>query len=366
MKNIKKKRLISLLLALVMCLSIMPITAMADEPSSNVSSGYLSDIAFDRTLSDSDQLYLKSNALPYETFSFDPATKEYDMMLVDAPGAGDNTIVFRVTPKAGTSFNGKFTDGNSDESYDSRLEKEYPAADNSNYIMMFAMAAWGRPTAGTYPKVISPSPTTRDFVVGTIVDGEYTETETYTFNFYRKATLASFAVAYEDGTGITDGIPSTFDPYLNDYEVTGVTAGTDKLVITAPAKTQTDTTLKFDNGSGTYEEGTNFKYTLDLTKYTPDNDGSITIPFMLDYSGTGCGVDGYYTLTVSFAEDPNNVSSGYLSDITFDRALSDSDQLYLKSNALPYETFSFNPATKEYDMMLVDAPGAGTTLSFFA
>ena len=211
-----------------------------------------------------------------------------------------------MTPKAGTSFNGKFTDGNSDESYDSRLEKEYPAADNSNYIMMFAMAAWGRPTAGTYPKVISPSPTTRDFVVGTIVDGEYTETETYTFNFYRKATLASFAVAYEDGTGITDGIPSTFDPYLNDYEVTGVTAGTDKLVITAPAKTQTDTTLKFDNGSGTYEEGTNFKYTLDLTKYTPDNDGSITIPFMLDYSGTGCGVDGYYTLTVSFAEDPNN------------------------------------------------------------
>ena len=365
MKKTRLSKPLALLLALIMIISLLPITAMADEPSSNVSSQYLSGISFDRTTSDSNQLYLKSNALPYETFSFDPATKEYDMMLVDS-GSGDNLICFRVTPKAGTSFKGKFTDGISDESYNSnKLEKEYSAASSRNYIRTFGMAAWGLSTAGTCPKVISSSPTTRNFVVGTIVDGEYTETETYTFNFYRKATLESFAVAYENGTGITDGIPSTFDPYLNDYEVTGVTAGTDKLVITAPAKTPTDTTLKFDNGSGVFEEGsTADTFTLDLTKYTPDNDGSITIPFMLDYSGTGCGVDGYYTLTVSFAEDPNNVSSQYLSDIAFDRTLSDSNQLYLKSNALPYETFSFDPATKEYDMMLVES-GSGDNLICF-
>ncbi len=306
----KLKRFTCLLLTLVMCLSTMPITAMADDPPEAAPHQYLSNISIAKTMKDSTQVYLYAESLnaelTYDKFSFDPLVTEYDIMLVDANV--DTVLTMKATLNdAQATPSARITDA--DGNYITGTGFAYKSGAASAAGMMFV-----RNSAISTLKMDTKAPATIKHVTGDLTSGAVNQpsgvlsnTVTYTFNFYRKATLASFAVAYENGTAITEGIPSKFDPYLNNYEVTGVAAGTDQLVITAPAFTPTDTALKFDDGSGSYIAGdSDTTFTLDLTKYQSGQykqaDGSVIIPFKLDYTGAGCGVDGYYTLKVSFAE----------------------------------------------------------------
>lgn len=142
-----------------------------------------------------------------------------------------------------------------------------------------------------------------------------------------------------------------------------VAAGTDKLHITAPAKTQADTTLKFDNGSGTYAAGENFTYTLNLESYKDNKDyeredGSLVIPFALDYDGAGSGVDGYYTLTVSFEEGAVDYTPVFTS-VPEDAEVNIGDDLTLSvevkpldsdtASSLSYQWYSSDSAGSEGD-----------------
>ncbi len=323
----KEKRFICLLLALVMCLSIMPITAMA-EPPEDAPPQYVSSIWLSRTKAYSvkgKQVYLRSDRLnvnlTYDEFKFDQAETEYDIMLVDANSGFENGIEFYVTPnqKAG-AFSGKYTDGISDNPISSIVEKEY----SNKAIGMMGAQFWG---AVTKPRPTMASSVTRSFVAGIKDDdGVYTNKNTYTFNFYRKATLSKFEVAYKDGAEIlkltadttANSPPNTppatgeFDPYETNFKVENVEPGTEELVITAPAYSQQDdTTLKFDDGSGEFIAGTsNTAFTLELENYKEEYkqaDGSLIIPFVLDYDQSkGSGMDGHYTLKVSFTEAAND------------------------------------------------------------
>ncbi len=311
----KKKRFICLLLALAMCLSIMPITIMADdEPPEAALHQYLKGFTMERTPKDSRQLYLLSNGLPYEEFKFDPSVTKYDIMLVDAaPFDGNVKIV--------ATLNDSFKDE----------ENLYGTFKNlsDQYVFGKAYSKGSRDSMGALIKLsnnvkMSSTPYTLKYVTGfsnttDYMTKAYEDADTYTFNFYRKATLSKFEVAYEGGTKILELTVDTtvkdppadgeFDPYETEFTVKNVKAGTKELYITAPAQTQDGTTLKFYDGNGNYTKGSTVEaFTLDLTKYTPKN-GSIIVPFDLDYdstSGGGSGVDGHYTLTVSFEEDADD------------------------------------------------------------
>lgn len=308
----KNKRLISLLLALVMCLSLVPMVAMANEPPEAAPHQYLSDLKLHRSGSNENKLYAKSDGLP-EPHIFNANQTTYDIMLVDI---NPMTFVPVVTATLKEEFkpSGLYGALSSTATPNSTLElfsswALYSGGSYTSTAMVLKNAGGFNDLTMT-----SAAPSTVYFITGNCSQSgtniTYTNTDVYKFNFYRKATLKSFSVAYENGTAITDGIPSKFDPYLNNYEIVGVAAGTEKLDITAPAYTQTATTLKFDDGTGEFvadkTDTTGTKFTLDLTKYDNEYeqaDGSLVIPFVLDYTGNGCGVDGYYTLTVSFTEE---------------------------------------------------------------
>ncbi len=289
----KSKRFISLLLALAMCLSFMPITVMAAAPHQ-----YLSDIQLKRSGSNANQVYLRSDALPYETFSFDPLQTKYDIMLVDADKSADALqIIAKLADSVDVQLAGGFSKSN-----------VYINSSGGNYTAKGTLTKVG--TVLGLVSNVKPNlePLTVDFVTGlpsgAIDTQTFTETDTYTFNFYRKATLSQFKVAYEE-SGAPIQLTSAFDPYETNLSVENVEPGTKELYITAPAYTPADTTLKFDNGSGKFTEGSSAStFTLDLTKYEREANGSIIIPFVLDYDQEkGSGVDGHYTLTVSFGKD---------------------------------------------------------------
>ncbi len=352
----KKNQWISFLLFLSIILSICPSTALAKEPKE---SKYIDEFSILRSNAGTDQVFVLSSSLndtfTYDTIQFDSETTSYDLMLVDGAKSSDNQLSIRITPKSVNDLYGKFTDGTSDSPLTAQAERAYTAP-----VAVVGAALFGATAAqDTGPKMASEEPVVRRLIMGIKVDDEYTETEIYTFNFYRKATLASFAVSYEDGTPITEGLPAAFDRYLNNYEITGVKAGTEKLVVTAPAYTQTDTVLKFDNGSGSYIEGTTATaFTLDLTAYGDSYkqaDGSLLIPFMLDYTGTGCGVDGCYTLRINI-EEPKE--SKYIDEFSILRSNAGTDQVFVLSSSLndtfTYDTIQFDSETTTYDLMLVD------------
>ena len=155
----------------------------------------------------------------------------------------------------------------------------------------------------------------------------YTDTDTYTFNFHRMATLSSFAVSAGDNE-LFSSSGRNFSPYTMTYTVENIPAGTTELTVSAPAYTSTGTVVKYDDGTGSYVEGTTASsFKVDLTKYTPDTDGKAVIPFMLDYTGSGNGVDGYYTLTVAFAEPPAVDYTPEITAVSNDAEISVGDEL---------------------------------------
>ena len=82
-------------------------------------------------------------------------------------------------------------------------------------------------------------------------------------------------------------------------------AGTEQLKVTAKAVTPASTEVQFDDGKGSSIVGESSVYTLSLADYGKgykQEDGSLRIPFALDYTGNGSGIDGHYTLTVKFEE----------------------------------------------------------------
>ena len=312
-----KNRFMCVLLILAICLSLMPITAIAADPPTAAQYQYLSSISILKSSLKKEPVYLLSNSLnaklTYDNFCFDPMVTEYDIMLADVAAVTCEPPPFTLMLKESISekLAARLKTGTSIMNGGGDFDK------GKKNLALLPPITYGFQSK---LKLYNSSPYTVQFEIGKT--GTYADADTYTFNFYRKATLASFAAAYEGGTKIleltadtnanTD--PGEFDPNETKFAVENVELGTTNLYITAPAQTQTDTKLKFDDGSGSYVSDSTdcTKFTLDLTKYQSGQykqaDGSLIIPFMLDYSGndnsnTVAGVDGYYTLKVSFEKD---------------------------------------------------------------
>ena len=321
-------RIISMLMACCVLFSLLPISAQAAEPPAAVSHQYLSGIAFNRSAKgpdQTDQLYAYStDGLP-QPFKFDPEVAEYNIMLVDQKAQSDMTIQAVITRKGSEEYSdlvGLFQSSGTDingtgKAYDS---------DNQRTVLGAQLKLH------TSVKLTNTQPHTVCFLTGFlkedigVVSGaglDANTVDTYTFNFYRKATLGQLPTV-SDGTTSYKLDETSFDPYVNEYHVE-VPAGTTQLTVTAPAYTQTNTVVKYSDGSGAYASGSDATtFTINLTEYTKETDGSVVIPFVLDYAGSGCGADGYYTLTVRFEE------SGGETDYTPD--LTKSDDVTVEQN----------------------------------
>jgi hypothetical protein len=348
-KSMKSKRFICLFLTFVMCLSIMPISVMANEPPEDAPYQYLSDITFirDRKANPTQPLYLRSDGLPYTEFSFYPAKTEYDIMLVDAGATVDNATYFTATLDSGKDFTDLKMNGRCTDSSDVLINPTGSQYNTNGQKIMQMMGTTGLKLSDNVK--MSSIPYTVKFVTGDLTSGTINQPQavlsnpdTYTFNFYRKATLKSFAVAYEESGELIAVAPAMSDPYETNLKIENVEPGAEELRITAPAYSQQDDTkLKFDNGSGEFIGSLdNAAFTLDLTKYRSEEykqaDGSLIIPFVLDYVGDGSGVDGHYTLTVSFAEEEVDYTPAFAS-VLEDAEVHIGDALTLSVEVVPLE-----------------------------
>ena len=355
--QMKVKKFLCCLLALSLCVAFIPAVAFAEGEIDPIPHGYLTGMTLNRTSSDSNQIYMLSDGLPYTQFSFVPTQAEYNIMLVDAGKKADQKISITaiLNNDITAALIGKFT--NEAGANIGTTGREY---ENGQYTYTTAML-----NLVTNVKMDSDLYTvhfeTGVLESGTPANGVLADTDTYTLHFYRKATLSNLTVTAGE---TTLDLTTAFDAYETAYAVANIPVGTTSLAVTAPAYTQTDTVVKYDDGSGNYVAGTAAdSFMLDLTDYTPDAEGKVTVPFKLDYTGSGSGVDGYYTLTLSMEEGAewpgtqadNPIPHGYLTGMTLNRTSSDSNQIYMLSDGLPYTQFSFVPTQAEYDIMLVDA-----------
>jgi len=184
--------------------------------------------------------------------------------------------------------------------------------------------------------------------------------QTYTFNICRCASMTKFELY--DGTEklLKQSMSAQVIKYYNtaenffNYVANDVRA--DATELTLNAATKANATFMLDNGTGIYEalpeSGT---LTLDLTKYGEEyrnEAGALVIPFMVDYTGDGATADGYYTLTLNFAQPETH----YVKEIFIRDPLID-DHIYLDS---------FTPEQTSYALGQVPAYDASMPYFFLA
>ena len=318
----KKRKLLSILLILAMCLQLLPTTALAADETNAAPHKYLEELVWQKTKNDNTPLYVLSKELPYDTFQFDSNKTEYDIMLVDSSVIADwqQLMLKSKLTEAWAKTDSESTGDKLIGRFKLNLEentKPVAGVNNTSFYnntsdgVVYSVAVM----LGLKSKVkMNEAPYTVYYEIvkaasamtPSTVDRDY-----YTFHFYRKATLKSLTVAYADGSAI---IAETFTPYdtdiilnnvsfdtaaqanavstfaLTDHngendiaytlnndvqtvaafsDAAPVAAKTERiLTITAPAVTQDGTVLKFDDGTGNYQAGdTDTTYKLELSKY---------------------------------------------------------------------------------------------------
>ncbi len=310
----KKRKLLSILLIMAMCLQLLPTTALAVDETAATPHNYLD--SFNITYSDNTPVSMLDENKKIVPFEFKPNKLTYDIVLPDATMPLFATLA-PIQFKA--SLSEKFAGTANLSAVWSKTGTDF--VNGSSYIF----ANSGLQHSFTYAKLqlvptmadASKSVQSRYYIIGLSeppvgnVD-KFSEQDVYTFKFYFQPRLQSLTAISGENTYSA----SAFNPYDADIIMKDIKPDTQALNITTKVATQTNsTTLKFDNGAGTYDvykidnDVQADKAYIDLSKYNSDTykkaEGYYVIPFMLDYAGNDnnqnvAGVDGYYTLTILF------------------------------------------------------------------
>lgn len=320
MRRVHLKRCVSLLLAVVLCLSCvqLPVLAAGDGETSDAPHGYLDNLSLVRSKTVSEPVYeydsMSGELIP---FDFDAGQTEYNIALPEvATGISTNLYNPNMPQITATLQN------SSSKTLYGAWSTEAAPTESTQTIGASAYSGGALTIAGTHIRNqlnnlnLTTEPVTLYYLTGNYVQSgtsvTYTDLDVYTFHFYRMAGLGGWPTV-EDGNGSSytvEGYSTRgLDPYINTFSVT-VPEGTAQLKVTAKAKTPASTSVQFDDGKGASIVGEGDVYTLTLADYSDDykqDDGSLQIPFTLKYTGDGSGIDGRYTLTVKFeeAEEPN-------------------------------------------------------------
>lgn len=319
MKRIYLRRCVSLLLTAVLCLScVQPALAVEAGETSTAPHEYLENLSIVRSSKDSEPVYeydpVSGELTP---FAFEADQTEYNIALPEV-AAGISTNLYNPNMPQITAT----LQNSSSKTLYGAWSTEMAPTESAQLIGASAYSGGSLTIAGTYLRnqlnnlKLTTEPVTLYYLTGNYVQSgtsvTYTDLDVYTFHFYRMAGLGGWpTVEDEDGTlySVEGYSKKGLDPYINTFAVT-VPAGTEQLKVTAKAVTPASTSVQFDDGKGASIAGEGDVYTLTLADYSDDykqEDGSLQIPFTLEYTGEGSGIDGHYTLTVKFeeAEEPD-------------------------------------------------------------
>ena len=275
-----KKRIISLLLALIMALSLLPIQTVVAEDEGSAAKSVVKNmqICFSITYNG------KQVDLTLPGLVFDPNVKEY---FVTIPETWRQVRLVVTTDESGNGHTGTLSVGAK------KASKKLAVGDTT---FIFPM------TLSTMPGKINEA----TFAVGE---------ESYTFKIIRSSNLQRLDVFSDEECSENLKLAPDFTPFSNGTYAINVPLETTAIWMKTGVAPGSRTKADLYVGGEKCENTTSAKVKVDLTKFTPDENGSVTIPIEVRYKGAaGTGQSASYALKVNFVdcmpvitEQPQNV-----------------------------------------------------------
>ena len=306
-----KKRIISLLLALIMALSLLPVSVLAagaDVPAPSAENSYVDEIYFPVSVKKSTNNTLER----IQGYVFQQGTTKYDVILPDK-------AVKVVGPPAnyfGIKVPEKYINGEAEENlyysvyFDDVLKTKKPVQLTAEMTRVMAMFYMKQIEAGQW--------STLTIQVGTVdaAKTSFVKSDVYEFRLTRQASLHSLTVqAGDDALNLSPAPDWTENPYVRDYSV--VTAADEvTLKFTGSAG------AKFLIGEKEVDSGKDIAVALSAYRAAPDASVAI-VPITVKVDSKTAPTEATYRLFVSkenyipqIKTQPQNVTVNKLESAT--------------------------------------------------
>ena len=276
-----KKRIISLLLALILALSLLPIQTVVAEDEASAAKSVVKNMQICLSVKyNGEQVNLTLPGLV-----FDPNVKEY---FVAIPETWGQVRLVVTTDESGNGCMGTLSVGTK------KVPKKLAVGDTTFIFPMM--------TLSTMPGKINEA----TFAVGE---------ESYTFKIIRSSNLQTLDVFSDEECSERLKLAPDFTPFSNGTYAINVPLETTAIWMKTGVAPGSRKKADLYVGGEKCENTTSAEVKVDLTKFTPDENGSVTIPIEVRYKGAaGTGQSASYALKVNFVdcmpvitEQPQNV-----------------------------------------------------------
>ena len=276
-----KKRIISLLLALILALSLLPIQTVVAEDEGSAAKSVVKNMQICLSVTYNG----KQVDLTLPGLVFDPNVKEY---FVAIPETWGQVRLVVTTDESGNGCMGTLSVGAK------KASKKLAVGDTTFIFPMM--------TLSTMPGKINEA----TFAVGE---------ESYTFKIIRSSNLQRLDVFSDEECSENLKLAPDFTPFSNGTYAINVPLETTAIWMKTGVASGSRKKADLYVGGEKCENTTSAEVKVDLTKFTPDENGSVTIPIEVRYKGAaGTGQSASYALKVNFVdcmpvitEQPQNV-----------------------------------------------------------
>ena len=286
-----KKRIISLLLALIMVVSLLPMSVLAledaqtqgGEPAAkeDIDTGKTVPYGYLKNLQIAPQM---KNNLPESVFKFDVNTVKYNIALPDSGRIPRFTVEIAEKYVGTSGLSMRILDSNGKKIGENSIKGA-----TGNITVMS--------NAGTYFPVGKCATIT--FEIGLKgKDGTYSNSDRYTLNVTRSLALSSFKVTQENGSDVILSPDKVTAGVIDTAYQAIVPTSSEKIILTIIPASRSAAKVSVA-GEEYMTLPSNNQYVVDLTKLTAEADGSYKVPFALQYKDTDAvGADSNFILTV--------------------------------------------------------------------
>ncbi len=300
-----KKRIISLLLALIMALSLLPVSVLAagaDVPAPSAENGFVDEIYFPVSGSKTKK---GTNLERIENFAFQQEKTTYENVLLPdlVPGKNGNVSSGTAANYLGISIPEKYTGSTADEKLYFRVYLD--GVNQSDSSSPYSFKKLSKNTLSDANKLITMlyngmssikagKWSTMTIQVGTINEEktDFVKSDVYQIKLTRQASLHELTVKAGEDTINLSPVPDWINnPYIRDYSV--VTAAD---VITLNLKGSTG--AKFFIGENAVSSGEDVSVALDKYRATPDANIAV-VPITVKISTDMAATETSYRLFVS-------------------------------------------------------------------
>ena len=306
-----KKRIISLLLALIVALSLLPVSVLAagtGVPTPSAENSYVDEIYFPVSVKKSTNNTLER----IQGYVFQQGTTNYDVILPDkaVKASGPPANYFGITVPE------KYISGEAEENlyysvyFDGVLKTKKPVQLKTEMTRVMAMSYMNQIKAGQW--------STLTIQVGTVdaAKTSFVKSDVYEFRLTRQASLHSLTVrAGEDALNLSPAPDWTENPYVREYSV--ITAA-DEVTLNFTGSAG----AKFFIGENEVDSGKDIAVALSAYRAAPDASVAI-VPITVKVDSKTAPTEATYRLFVSkenyipqIKTQPQNVSVNKLEDAT--------------------------------------------------